>query len=94
MANSIKNYIKESRAQEVDALLESSIKSLESEGLSVEFGKIGQHTTYAMIYNEDHTTELVGYTFVKNLKFYKENVGKYRALQQAMARKELAESAE
>lgn len=94
MANSIKNYIKATRDQEVDSMLEATINSLAEEGLSVEFGKIGQHTTYAMIYNEDHTTELVGYTFVKNLKFYKENVGKYRALQQAMARKELAESAE
>lgn len=90
----IKNYIRESRNQEVDTLLDSAIQELQEEGLSVEFGKIGVRTTYALIYDENHDVEVVGYTFLKDMKYYKENVGKLKALQQALARKTLAEEKE
>lgn len=89
--NNIQNYIKNTRSQEIDDLLNKTLKELEDEGLQVEFGKIGLRTNYALIYNEDHSIEIVGYTFLKDLKFYKENVGKLKALQQAIARKHLVE---
>lgn len=86
----IKSYMRESRNQEVDTMMENILAEIRSEGLKVEFGKIGIRTTYAMIYDENHDTEIVGYTFVKDIKFYKENVGMLKALQQAMARKRLS----
>lgn len=87
----IKKYIKEVHNQEVDTVLESKIHDLNEEGFSVEFGNIGLRTTYALIHNETHEVEIVGYTFIKDMKYYKENVGKLKALQQAIARKELSE---
>lgn len=90
----IKSYVRESRTQEVDASLNALISELESEGFHVLFGTIGQRTTYALIHDEDHHTELVGYTFVKDIKYYKENVGKLKALQQAIARKKISEEKE
>lgn len=90
----IKKLLKESRNQEVDTLLANSISNLQKEGLTVEFGKIGVRTTYALIHNEDSSIEIVGYTFLKDMKYYKENLGKLKALQQALARKELAETTE
>jgi len=89
---SIKNYIRESRNQEVDNLLNNILTSLEEEGLSVEFGKIGKRTTYALIHDASNDKEILGYTFLKDMTFYKENVGKLKALQQAMARKKLSDS--
>ena len=86
----LKGYIRESRDQEVDNNLENIINNLKAEGLSVEFGNIGVRTTYALIHDENHDVEIVGYTFLKDMKFYKKNVGKLRALQQAMARKTMA----
>lgn len=86
----IKDYLRDSRKQEVNTTLETTIQDLAKEGLFVEFGHIGQRTTYAMIYSEDHSVEVVGYTFIKDLKYYKENVGKLKALQQAIARKNTA----
>jgi hypothetical protein len=89
--NNIKNYLKESRTKEVDDLITQLILELQKEGLNVEFGKIGIRTTYALIHNEDNSIEIVGYTFLKDMKFYKENVGRLKALQQALARKKLTE---
>lgn len=86
----VKNYLKESRTKEVDNALESLLKELELEGYEVEFGKIGLRTTYALLIHGD--SEIVGYTFLKDMKFYKENVGKLKALQQALARKKIAEA--
>lgn len=83
----IKNYLRDSRKQEVEESTKALIADLAKEGYSVEFGHIGQRTTYALLYNEDHSSEIVGYTFIKDMKFYKENVGKLKALQQAIARK-------
>lgn len=85
----IRDYIRESKANETNRSLEETIKDLSNEGFTVEFGRIGEKTTYALVYNEDHSTEYVGYTFIRNLKYYNENTGKLKALQQALARKEL-----
>ncbi len=88
----IKNYLRESREKEVESLTDNIINNLKKEGLSVEFGKIGIRTTYALIHNEDNSIEIVGYTFLKDMKFYKEKVGKLKALQQALARKKIADN--
>ena len=88
----IKNYLRESRNKEVDSLLDSTIEDLKKEGLSVEFGKIGIRTTYALIHDETNDVEIVGYTFLKDMKFYKENVGKLKALEQAIARKKISDN--
>lgn len=88
----IKNYLRESREKEVETLTDNIINNLKKEGLSVEFGKIGIRTTYALIHNEDNSIEIVGYTFLKDMRFYKENVGKLKALQQALARKKIADN--
>lgn len=88
----IKNYLRESREKEVETLIDNIINDLKKEGLSVEFGKIGIRTTYALIHNEDNSIEIVGYTFLKDMRFYKENVGKMKALQQALARKKIADN--
>ena len=83
----VREFVRSTRNLEVETLLENTIRDLKEEGYSVEFGKIGTHTTYALIYREDVDDEVVGYTYVRDMKFYKENVGKLRALQQAIARK-------
>ena len=88
----IKNYLRESREKEVETLTDNIINNLKNEGLSVEFGKIGIRTTYALIHNEDNSIEIVGYTFLKDMRFYKENVGTMKALQQALARKKIADN--
>lgn len=87
----IKTHLRASRDNEINSMLENSIESLKEEGLSVEFGKIGLRTTYALIYNESHEKEIVGYTFIRDIARYRENIGQLKALQQALARKEIAE---
>ena len=70
MSDTMQNILIESRKKEVIASLESLKESILAEGYQVEFGKIGHRTTYAMIYNEDHSVELVGYTYLKNMVHY------------------------
>lgn len=84
----IRNIIRKTREEEVKSKIEDLERNLSVEGYLVEFGKIGKKTTYALIYNEDHSIEYVGYTFIKNLGYYNENTGKLKALQQAIARME------
>lgn len=90
MSKDIKECVRENRKLEVDTQINNILKSLREEGLSVEFGKIGIRTTYALIHDTDNSIEIVGYTFLKDMKFYQENVGRLKALQQALARKELS----
>lgn len=90
--NDIKGYLKESRAKEIDSNLNNLISALNDEGFSVNFGTIGTRTTYALLQNESTDKEFVGYTFLRDMRFYQEDVGKLKALQQAIARKEIAEN--
>lgn len=91
----IREQIRKNRAEEVSASLDNLISNLKAEGLTVEFGSIGNKTTYAFIYDEnDPNVEYVGYTFIKDIKYFNENVGKLKALNQAMARKEILENEE
>ena len=84
----IRDKVRKNRDTEVQTQINEIINNLANEGLSVEFGTIGKKTTYAMIYSDNHDVEYVGYTFIKNVKYYNENTGKLRALNQAIARKE------
>lgn len=84
----IREKVRKNRSDEVLSNIESIVKELNEEGFQVEFGFIGKKTTYAMIYSEDHEVEFTGYTFIKNMKYFNENTGKLRALNQALARKE------
>lgn len=84
----IRSKVRKNRNEEVQMQITEIINNLHSEGLEVEFGTIGTKTTYALIYNPDHTVEYVGYTFIKNMKYFNENTGKLRALNQAIARRE------
>lgn len=91
--NDIKKRLNSNRDQEVQSSISQLTTQLNSEGYTVEFGNIGIRTTYALIYTKDHEEEIVGYTFVKDMRYYKENVGKLKALQQAIARKDINNSA-
>lgn len=90
----IRTEIKNSKSLEVDTMLATKIQEVEDLGYSVEFGQIGTHTTYALLVNKESGGEIVGYTFIKEMKYYRENVGKLKALQQAIARKKVADSRE
>lgn len=83
----IKSIVRENKDNEVRKTLQDHIDDLNSEGYKVEFGKIGNRTTYCLIYNEETGYETVGYTFIKNLDYFNPQVGKMKALEQAMARK-------
>ena len=88
----IKSHLRESKNQEVLNSINDITSSLNKEGYTVEFGNIGVRTTYCLLYNKDNDTEIVGYTFIKDMRYYNENTGKLKALQQAVARKEMAEN--
>lgn len=62
-------------------------EEITGKGYSVEFGQIGKKTTYCLLSKDDE--EIVGYTFIQNTKYLNEKVGKLKALQQAISRKEL-----
>lgn len=86
----IRSTVKRNRNQETTEAINKIIDDLTNEGYEVEFGSIGKRTTYAMIYRGDE--EIVGYTFIKNLAYKNELVGRLKALQQAIARKTLQEA--
>lgn len=88
MKEDIRKFVREDRKKEVEDSLNQLIKSFEAEGFTVEFGKIGMRSTYAFIHKDDGT-EIVGYTFLKDLKHINENVGKLKALKQVLARKSM-----
>lgn len=90
----MRTEIRNQKDMEVDKLLDEQIEDILSRGYSVEFGKIGTHTSYALLVHQRTGEEIVGYTFIKDLKYYRENVGKLKALQQAIARKKVVDSRE
>jgi len=91
--STIRNVIRENREKEIDAQIAELKESLKEEGFSVDFGEIGQKTTYAFLHKSDGT-EIVGYTFIKDLNYKVEKVGYLKALQQAIVRKNMLESRE
>lgn len=88
MKKAVREYVKNNRDNEVSNILKESINSLREEGYEIEFGRIGEKTTYALIYTPDHEQEYVGYTYVRDTRYYNENTGKLKALNQALARRE------
>ena len=88
----IKSHLRESKNQEVLTSINDIVSNLNHEGFTVEFGNIGSRTTYALLTNPEKDIEIVGYTFIKDMKYYNENTGKLKALQQAIARKEMSEN--
>lgn len=89
MRQEIRTKLKERRESEINEQLAHLMEEVVSEGYSVTFGEIGQRTTYALLSKGDE--EIVGYTFIKALEYKNPIVGKYKALQQALARKSILE---
>lgn len=56
---------------------------LEGKGYQVEYGKIGNKSTYCLISKGEE--EYVGYTYVKDLSNANENIGKLKALNNAIS---------
>jgi len=90
--SNIRTEVKNYKTTEVDTLLENQLTEVNNMGYNVEFGNIGAHTTYALLTHKETGEEIVGYTFIREMKYYRQNVGKLKALQQAIARKKVAES--
>lgn len=90
----IRTEVTNSKTMEVDNILADKIQEIHDMGYSVEFGKIGTHTTYALLVHQETGEEIVGYTFLRDMKYYRENVGKLKAVQQAIARKRVADARE
>lgn len=89
---SMRSSIKQKREQEVLDSLAKLTAEVEAEGYAIEYGVLGTKTTYCLLTKDDD--EVVGYTFVKNVKMKNENVGKLRSLQQAITRKQVLEERE
>lgn len=83
---SVRAYTEKDNIERLSKLCES----IESEGYTIEFGHIGKKTTYCLLSKGDE--EILGYTFIRNLKYSNELVGKIKAIQQAIARKEITEN--
>ena len=84
---SARDYTRERNEKDTIQRIEELSKSVTDLGYEIEFGHIGKKTTYCMLTKDDE--EIVGYTFIRNTKYSNENVGKLKALQQAIARKEI-----
>lgn len=83
----LREKLKERREVETKEQINALVAELCNEGYSITFGTIGQKTTYALLEKGDE--EIVGYTFIKDLKYKNPLIGQLKALQQAMARKSL-----
>lgn len=83
----LREKLKERREVETTEQLNALVAELNGEGYAITFGTIGQKTTYALLSKDDE--EIVGYTFIKDLKYKNPLIGKLKSLQQAVARKSL-----
>ena len=83
--NNMRDAVREESKRDLNLVLEEKLNLLKSEGYDVEFGQVGKRTTYAMIFNGDE--EYVGWSYLRKLEYFKEVVGKLKALQQASVRK-------
>lgn len=70
--------------------LNDRVKVLSDQGWNVEFGTIGKHTTWCLLEKNGH--EIIGYTYVEKLETFNPELGKSRALTQALARKSLQDN--
>ena len=92
MRQEIRNKLKERRENEFNEQLNKMISDITAEGYQIQFGEIGNKTTYALLTKDGE--EILGYTFIKDLKYKNEVIGKYKALQQAVTRKSVLENSE
>ena len=92
--NNARTYVKKNREGELKETFDKKVHDLIEKGYLVEFGKIGTRTTYALLTNQEYDKEIVGYTYIKNKQYMNELVGKLKALDQAIARKEILETRE
>lgn len=89
----VREMIRKNRMAEIEESLKSKISELESAGYTVEFGSIGNRTTYALL--QKGTEEIVGYTYISgSLENKNELIGKDKALAQALARKDMSKDKE
>lgn len=89
----VREVVRQQRLAEIENNLNSKIEQLKAEGYDVQFGTIGNRTTYAMIYRGDE--EIVGYTYIQgSLENKSELIGRSKALTQALARKDMVVSKE
>ena len=89
----VREVVRQQRLAEIENNLNSKIEQLKAEGYDVQFGTIGNRTTYAMIYRGDE--EIVGYTYIQgSLENKSELIGRSKALTQALARKDMVISKE
>lgn len=84
---SAREFTRERNEKDTLSRIDTLVKSMNDIGYEVTFGHIGRKTTYCMMSKGEE--EIVGYTFIRNLKYMNENVGMLKALQQAIARKEV-----
>lgn len=89
MRQEIRAKLKERRDADLNEQLNTAIDSIMNEGYEVQFGEIGKKTTYVLLTKDEE--EIVGYTFIKNLSYKNETIGRYKALQQALTRKSMLE---
>lgn len=84
---SAREFTRERSERDTLDRIDNLTKDMRALGYEITFGHIGKKTTYCMMVKGDE--EIVGYTFIRNLKYLNENVGMLKALQQAIARKEV-----
>lgn len=86
----MRDTIREQRTRDTENQLRELTERIESEGYAIEYGNIGMKTTYCLLSKADGE-EVVGYTFIRDINYKNELVGKLKSLQQAVTRKELLE---
>lgn len=87
--STVRDVIRVNREAEIVAQIKSLEEGLAKDGWSLSYGNIGEKTTYLLLTRDEE--EIVGYTFVKDLNYRNDNIGRLKALQQAIARKDLSE---
>lgn len=85
--SSVKDIIMSNRRREIASQIKEMEEGLTNTGWELTYGTIGKRTTYLLLTRGEE--EVVGYTFVRDLSSHDEDLGKLKALQQAVARKEL-----
>lgn len=85
----IRNTLKENREKEYKDKIVELERQLQDEGYIIHYGSIGQKTTYCMLTRDDNDEEIVGYTFIRDVRYKNEVLGKLKALQQVVARRDM-----
>lgn len=92
MGQEIRNTLRKRREAELQEKLNDLVDQVMDDGYDIQFGEIGNKTTYVLLSKGDE--EIVGYTFIKDVQYKNETIGRYKAIQQALARKSILEQQE